>query len=169
MYKAANTDLIDQLLQDWKRERPELDASAMMVVGRILNLGRIMEKKASAALQRYNIHYTDLDVLATLRRSGSPYSLTPTKLRKSVLITSGAMTALLNRLEKKELISRSPDLEDGRIKMATLTENGILLIEKAIETRFEEAATMVKIFSTKELKEFSQFLKRLSINIEMQS
>ncbi|MBX2842325.1 MAG: MarR family transcriptional regulator [Flammeovirgaceae bacterium] len=164
--KTENLDLIDELLEDWKRERPELDATAMMVVGRILNIGRILEKKANEALKGYNIHYTDLDVLATLRRSGTPYRLTPTQLRNFVLITSGAMTALLDRLERKKLISRSLDPEDGRIKMVNLTENGRLLIDKAIVTRFEEADSVLKSFKTKEVEQFSQLLRKLSIAIE---
>ena len=66
-------DLIDSLISEWKEERPELDASAMEVVGRILKLSKILEKRASKSVSVYNIHYTDLDVLATIRRSGKPY------------------------------------------------------------------------------------------------
>ncbi|MEO1487772.1 MAG: MarR family transcriptional regulator, partial [Bacteroidota bacterium] len=102
-------DIIDTLISDWKTERPELDASAMSIVGRILSLGKILEKRASSALCDIGICYTDLDVLATLRRSGAPYALTPTELMQSVLITSGAMTALLDRLTKLELIYRAVD------------------------------------------------------------
>ena len=129
-------DIIDSLIFEWKQEQPQLDSSAMEIVGRILKLSKLLEKRASKALSNYNIYYTDLDVLATIRRSGEPYELTPSKLMNSVLITSGAMTALLKRLEKLELVYRSSDLKDGRIKLVGLTKKGSKLIDKAIETRF---------------------------------
>ena len=97
-------DLIDALIADWNRERPDLNVDAMQIVGRVMKLGKIFENRASLALKENRIYYTDLDVLATLRRSGKPYQLTPKQLMESVVITSGAMTALLNRLTKLELI-----------------------------------------------------------------
>ena len=157
----SKKDIIDSLISEWKDERPELDTSAMEVVGRILNLSKILEKRASKSLSVYNIHYTDLDVLATIRRSGIPYKLTPSQLMKSVLITSGAMTALLNRLTKLKLIYRSPDPKDGRIKLAGLTPKGIELIDKAIETRFIEASDSIKILNKTENKTLSILLKKL--------
>ncbi|HBK71095.1 MAG TPA: MarR family transcriptional regulator [Flavobacteriaceae bacterium] len=157
----SNKDIIDSLISEWKDERPELDTSAMEVVGRILNLSKILEKRASKSLSVYNIHYTDLDVLATIRRSGIPYKLTPSQLMKSVLITSGAMTALLNRLTKLKLIYRSPDPKDGRIKLAGLTPKGIELIDKAIETRFIEASNSIKALNKTENKTLSILLKKL--------
>jgi len=154
-------DLIDSLISEWKEERPELGTSAMEVVGRILKLSKILEKRASKSLSIYNIHYTDLDVLATVRRSGKPYELTPSQLMKSVLITSGAMTALLFRLSKLELIYRAPDPKDGRIKLVGLTPKGIELIDKSIETRFEEASNSIKTLSKNEKTELSTLLKKL--------
>jgi len=160
-------DLIDSLISEWKEERPELDASAMEVVGRILKLSKILEKRASKSVSVYNIHYTDLDVLATIRRSGKPYELTPSQLMKSVLITSGAMTALLNRLTKLKLIYRSPDLKDGRIKLVGLTAKGIELIDKSIESRFIEASDSINILNKKENATLSKLLKKLLKSLDI--
>jgi MarR family len=107
------TDRIDHLLAEWHAERPELDAAAMAVVGRLLSIGRQLEARANAVLKPLGLHYTDLDVLATLRRGGRPYRRTPTELRNFVLITSGAMTACLDRLERNALIARLDDPHDN--------------------------------------------------------
>jgi len=160
-------DLIDSLISEWKDERPELDASAMEVVGRILKLSKILEKRASKAVSIYNIHYTDLDVLATIRRSGKPYELTPSQLMKSVLITSGAMTALLNRLTKLKLIYRSPSPKDGRIKLVGLTTKGIELIDKSIELRFIEASDSIKTLNKAENRVLSILLKKLLKSLDV--
>lgn len=159
-------DLIDILIRDWKNERPKLDTSAMEIVGRILHIGKALEKRASKALVVYGIHYTDFDVLATIRRSGKPFELTPSKLMKSVLITSGAMTALLNRLSKLGLIYRAPDPKDGRVKLVGLTKKGDDLIDKASITRFEEATNAVRIFSETEKKELEYFLKKFMFSLK---
>jgi len=154
-------DILDHLISDWNREEPELDASAMQIVGRILQLGKKLEKRAGSALRDTGIYYTDLDVLATLRRSGSPYQLTPTQLYKSVLVTSGAMTALLDRLEKMKLVYRSPSPGDGRVKMAALTEEGVRVIDAAIQLRFQEAQGAVEIFSSEEKMQLRSLLKKM--------
>ncbi len=158
-------DLIDSLISEWGEERPELDASAMEIVGRILKLSKILEKRAGKALASYNIHYTDLDVLATLRRSGKPYELTPSQLMESVLITSGAMTALLIRLAKLKLIYRSPNPKDGRIKLVGLTPKGFDIINKAIETRFAEASDSIKSLNRIDNKNLSYLLKKLLLSL----
>ncbi len=161
-----NVDIIDHLVSDWKRERPELDASAMQIVGRILKLGKILERRAGLALKENNIHYTDLDVLATIRRSGKPYQLTPKELMKSVLITSGAMTTLLDRLTKLDLIFRANDPKDGRIKLACLTNKGKGIIDKAIEIRFKEAKESVNVLNNAEHAQFSALLKKLLFSLD---
>jgi len=164
--KLKKDDILNTLINDWKKEKPELDASAMLIVGRILKLGKTLEKRASKVLESSQIHYTDLDVLATLRRSGKPFELTPKVLMQSVLITSGSMTALLNRLEKMDLIYRSTNKNDGRIKTAGLTKKGKKIIDKAIKIRFKEATDAVKIFNKKENEQLGKLLKKMLFSLE---
>ena len=158
-------DLIDALIADWNIERPDLDVDAMQIVGRVMKLGKIFENRASLALKENGIYYTDLDVLATLRRSGEPYQLTPKQLMESVVITSGAMTALLNRLTKLELIYRAADENDGRISLAGLTEKGKKIIDEAIKKRFDEAKNSIQILNKKEQENLSILLKKLLIEL----
>jgi len=159
-------DLIDALVSEWNAERPDLNVDAMEIVGRIIKLGKIFEKRASDSLKDSGIYYTDLDVLATIRRSGAPYELAPKQLMQSVLITSGAMTALLNRLTKLELIYRVPDTNDGRIILAGLTEKGKKVIDKAIEIRFNEAQTSVSMLNAMEHQDLSILLKKLLVALD---
>jgi len=160
-FMKEESDVIDKLVAEWKIERPELDTDAMQIVGRIIKLGKLLEKRAGIALKESGIHYTDLDVLATIRRSGKPYKLSPKQLMESVLITSGAMTALLERLTKLEMIYRAPDKKDGRIKLAWLTKKGIKVIDKAIVIRFEEAKDSVEGLKKKDHEKLSKLLKEL--------
>lgn len=163
---AAGADRTDRLLSEWQAERPELDASSMAVVGRLLSIGRQLEARANAALKPLGLHYTDLDVLATLRRGGRPYRRTPTELRDSVLITSGAMTACLDRLERNGLIRRVADPHDRRSSAAELTTEGRKLIDKAIAVRFGEAAQALEGLSESERLRLAVLLKKLGLGLE---
>ena len=154
-------DRIDSLLAEWRVERPELDASAMAVIGRLLGIGRQLEARANAVLKPLGLHYTDLDVLATLRRGGRPYRRTPTELRNSVVITSGAMTACLDRLESNGLIARIADPLDRRSSAAELTPAGCKLIDKAITVRFQEAADALSVLNESERTRLAALLKKL--------
>lgn len=154
-------DLIDQLLADWRRERPDLDASAMAVAGRVLHLGRLLEAQADECLKALELSYTELDLLATLRRSGAPYRLSPTDLRRSVLLTSGAMTACLNRLQRRGLLRREADPHDGRSLFAVLTAKGVKLAERAIALRFEQARLAVAGLDAGEQATLAGLLRKL--------
>lgn len=156
-------DLVDQLINDWAHEMPELETSAMGIVGRVLRLGRVFEARANAALKPFGLNYTDLDVLATLRRSGAPYRLTPKELMRSVLITSGAMTAALDRLAAADLIERVANANDRRSTSAQLTGAGADLIEKAIVVRFKEAADAVDHLSADDRRKLEKLLRNLTI------
>lgn len=154
-------DLVDRLIEDWKRERPDLDPEPMACVGRLLRLGRMLDARANEAMRRFGVGYTDFDVLATLRRSGDPFRLTPTELRACVLLTSGAMAIALKRLEAARMIKRSEDDEDGRVKWVKLTTKGRNLVDKAISERFAEAEEALSSLSQKDRRMLANLLKNV--------
>jgi DNA-binding MarR family transcriptional regulator len=154
-------DRVGRLLQDWRRERPDLDVSAMAVVGRLLHLGRVLEARASRVLKPFGINYTDLDVLATLRRYGKPYELTPTALCDSVLVTSGTMTVCLDRLTEAGLVERRASRVDRRSRAVALTAAGRRLVDQAIAVRFAEAKEAVAALSARERGTLARALERL--------
>jgi DNA-binding MarR family transcriptional regulator len=163
---SARPDRVARLLDDWRRERPELDVAPMAIVGRILSLGRLLEARANRVLRPYGISYTDLDVLATLRRTGNPYRLTPTALCGAVLVTSGAMTACLDRLEKAGLLERQASSSDRRSRAVALTTEGRRLIDDAIAARFAEAGEAVALLSASERKMLAGLLARLGETLD---
>ena len=164
--EEVNSDLLDALVNDWERERPDLDASAMHVVGRVIRLAEIMRASAHQALKRFDLHYTDFDVLATLRRAGHPFTLTPTELSQSVLLTSGAMTAALGRLERKGLIERRPEERDGRIRTVILSGAGKDLIEDAVAHRFADAQRNLTGLKPSQKRELTELLRELSSTLD---
>ncbi|GGV21152.1 MarR family transcriptional regulator [Kitasatospora herbaricolor] len=126
------TDHVDKLLEQWRRERPDLDVSPMAVIGRLKRLTRLIEADLRRTFAEHGLDPASFDVLATLRRSGPPYRLTPAELMRTSMVTSGAVTQRLDRLEARGLVARTPSETDGRVVHVALTADGRALIDQAL-------------------------------------
>ncbi|MFE9921123.1 MarR family winged helix-turn-helix transcriptional regulator [Streptomyces sp. NPDC005774] len=125
-------DPVDTIVEQWARERPDLDTVAMEVFGRITRLSRAMGDRLERAYAKYGISRGEFDVLATLRRSGEPYALSPRQLSATLMLTTGGMTGRLDKLERAGLLRRSPDPHDRRGLQVTLTDQGLRLADEAV-------------------------------------
>lgn len=159
-------DFTDRLIAQWRSQRPDLDPSGMAVAARVLRLARRLERRIEAVLEPFDLQLWSFDVLATLRRHGAPYSMPPKDLLKSVMLTSGAMTNRLDRLESAGLIVRSDDPGDRRGILVTLTDVGLTLIDKAIAARFEEAREVLQSLSKRDADGLVHGLRALSIALD---
>nr|XP_061801943.1 HTH-type transcriptional regulator PecS-like [Nerophis lumbriciformis] len=138
----------------------------MGIVGRIMRLGRRFTEDANEAIKPQCLRYTDFDIIATLRRSGRPYRLTPVELCEAVVLTSGAMTAALERVERVKLIARQPSKTDRRVKAAVLTAKGVRVAEAAARLRFRAAHLAVGCLSVTEARQLVSLLRKLSLHAE---
>jgi DNA-binding MarR family transcriptional regulator len=161
MSNEETPDLIDELVAEWLRARPKTAPQAMHVVGRIIRLGQAYEEAVVRMLRPHRLSYSDFDVLATLRRSGAPYEMAPTQLQASVLLTSGAMTACLGRLERRGLIFRVAGQTDRRRLSAGLTPAGHELVEQLIDQRFSLADEALTHLTVNEVDTLELLLRRL--------
>lgn len=139
MIEIMTRDFIDKLQMDWEQERPDLDTRPMGVVLRIQALAKILGEQAGLRLQEFDLQWWQYDVLATLRRSGAPYVMAATGLADTNMLSSGAMTNRIDRLETKGLVRRLKDPHDRRRVLVQLTGKGLKLIDSATEARFEAA------------------------------
>src|SRR6266702_4711017 len=115
---------IDKVIDQWRRERPEVDIWPMSILGRILRLSRVLEREYKKLFAEHGLEPFEYDVLTTLRRSGEPYELTASALLKASLVTSGAITNRIDRMEAKGLVERVRDLVDRRSVRVRLTPHG---------------------------------------------
>ncbi|MFE2281295.1 MarR family winged helix-turn-helix transcriptional regulator [Streptomyces sp. NPDC059454] len=125
-------DPVDAIIEQWAEVRPDLDTAGMEVFGRVFRLARAMGDRMEKAYAAYGISRGEFDVLATLRRSGEPYTLSPRQLSGTLMLTTGGMTGRLDKLERAGLLRRSPDPHDRRGLQVTLTEEGLRLIDAAV-------------------------------------
>ena len=161
-----DTDRIGLIREQWARERPELDSSGFAQVGRLLLLGKLLERRVSRVLSALDLQLWAFDVLATLRRQGPPYQLTPTELSRATLLTPGAMTNRIDRLEARGLVRREAEPSDRRGVRVLLTEAGIELVDRAIEARFAEADSAMAGLSTRDRTTLDRILQRLLAELD---
>ncbi|MFI9805821.1 MarR family winged helix-turn-helix transcriptional regulator [Streptomyces sp. NPDC052301] len=129
---SAGKDPVDAIIEQWATARPDLDTRAMEVFGRIFRLSRAMSDRMEKAYAPYGVSRGEFDVLATLRRSGEPYTLSPRRLSATLMLTTGGMTGRLDKLERAGLLRRSPDPHDRRGLQVTLTPKGLDIIDQAV-------------------------------------
>ncbi|MGS3216396.1 MarR family winged helix-turn-helix transcriptional regulator [Aeromonas caviae] len=152
------SDHVDQLLAQWARQRPDLDSSPMGVLGRVARMAAIAGREVSETLKECGLLGSDFDILATLRRAGEP--LTPTALYQSAMLSSGAMTARLDKLEQRGLIRREASPDDRRSLLVCLTEPGRELVDHAVEQHVANERRLLAPLSLVEQEQLAALLKR---------
>ncbi|MEU8028394.1 MarR family transcriptional regulator [Streptomyces sp. NPDC049099] len=158
---SAGKDPVDAIVDQWAAVRPDLDYRAMEVFGRIYRLSRAMGDRMEKAYQPYGISRGEFDVLATLRRAGEPYTLSPRQLSATLMLTTGGMTGRLDKLEKAGLLRRSPDPHDRRGLKVTLTEKGLDVIDRAVGAGLAVQTQALSLLDDEQVGQLTDLLREL--------
>ena len=161
----AERDGVDLIIEQWRRERPDLDPSAIGVIGRISRLARELEQRLEPVYREHGLETGWHDVLATLRRSGPPYRLRPTEFTNALMLTSSGTTKRLDRLEQAGLIARGPDPEDRRGTLITLTAAGRRLIDSVTEAHLENERRLLSALGGAEQRRLADLLRALQLGL----
>ncbi|HEY2935141.1 MAG TPA: MarR family transcriptional regulator [Gaiellaceae bacterium] len=162
-------DAIDRILEQWRRERPELDASPMAVIGRIYRLDALLSRSTNAVLGRQGLTGAEFDVLASLRRAGAPFRLTPTGLGRSLMADSGTVTHRLDRLEERGLIRRHRAKADRRSVEVALTARGRKLVDVAVEEHVENERRILEGLSGRDREQLIRLLRKFLLTVDRPS
>ena len=166
MIRRSQKDPVDRILEQWGRERPDLDVTPMGIIGRISRMERLIDEQMKAVCSKFNLERWGFDVLASLRRAGRPHQLTPTQLYNSLMLTSGAMTNRIDRLEALGLVARLHDPADRRGVLVSLTKDGLKLVDKVVTAHMAVEETMLTSFSLSDRKKFTELLRTLLQDLE---
>ncbi|WLQ40923.1 MarR family transcriptional regulator [Streptomyces laculatispora] len=124
-------DHVARIQAEWSRERPDLDVSPQGVIGRLHRLGGLLTEELCVVYRRFGLSEGEFDVLAALRRAGEPFERAPGELAVHTMVTTGAMTKRIDRLERDGLVTRRRAAGDGRGRVVALTQAGRELIDQA--------------------------------------
>jgi DNA-binding MarR family transcriptional regulator len=154
-------DYVDLIASQWAHERPDLDTAGLQVIGRVSRLSRYLEHAIETSFAPYGLNSSGFYVLAALRRNGAPYQMSPTQLYSSLLVSSGAMTNRIDRLEAAGFVARLPDATDGRGSLVALTAEGRRVVEAAIEAHSANEIRLLSGLTADEQVELGRLMRKL--------
>lgn len=164
---AASQDSIDQFMRAWKVERPDLDAWPLGILGRIQRLSTQLQRIAVEQwLAPMGLTWESFSLILALRRSGKPFQLRPTDIYRESLLTSGAITNRIDRVEKLGLVKRISDPRDRRGVIIRLTPAGRALADRAVELHFERLEGIFACLTRAEGRQLAALLSKLLISVE---
>ena len=146
-------------MAQWRTERPDLDVSPQGIIGRLHRLSARLTEELVAVYAEYGLGEGDFDVLATLRRAGAPYELSPGELAASTMVTSGAVTKRVDRLVEQGLATRRVSQSDARGRLVALTEKGRALIDGAFDAHMANEHRLVASLSEIERARLAHLLE----------
>lgn len=154
-------DEVDVLVGAWTRERPDLDLAPVEVFSRITRLAKHLDRARAAAFKDHDIEPWEFDVLAALRRAGEPYELSPGRLLKETLVTSGTMTNRVDRLTARGLVERLPDPDDRRGVLVQLTPEGKDTVDGAFDALLRAERELLDGLSERDRARLADLLRPL--------
>ena len=154
-------DEIDAITDQWARERPGLDLSAMGIFGRFGRVALLAGRTVDEVFAAHGLRGGEFDVLAALRRSGAPYELTPSVLSDTLMLSRAGMTNRLDRLESAGLVERRLDPDDRRSFLVALTPRGIEVVEAAVDEHVANEARVLSALSAKDRAHLDRILRTL--------
>jgi DNA-binding MarR family transcriptional regulator len=164
-YDAAVRDEVDRLVEAWHRERPDLDLEPMEVLSRVSRVSRQLDVARRSAFADHDIEQWEFDVLAALRRAGPPYQLSPGRLLRETLVTSGTMTNRVDRLEGRGLVERLPDPRDRRGVLVRLTARGRETVDGALAGLLELERPLLGALGDEERDQLAGLLRKLAASV----
>jgi len=159
-------DGVDLIIDQWNRERPDLDVSPMLIFGRLARANRLMEQRLDAIYSLHDLDSGSFDVLATLLRSGHPHRLTAGQLQRTAMITSSAVAQRLNRLEGRGLVARTPNQSDARATDVTLTPKGFALITATLPDHVANEHRLLGGLTAEQSAQLADLLRSLTQSFE---
>ncbi len=157
---------VNTVLEQWRRERPDLEVGPMGLTGRLKRIGRHLEREMEKSFAAHDLNLASFDVLATLRRSGAPYRLSPGDLMANTMVTSGTMTHRVDQLVRAEHVERIRNPKDGRSVLIALTDRGLKVIDVAVTDHVANLARLTSGLTESEAKRLDRLLDRYLAALE---
>jgi DNA-binding MarR family transcriptional regulator len=159
-------DHIDGILQQWQRERPDLDSSPIGLFGRLFRAADLADAALAEGLAAYELQSGWFDLLAALRRAGAPYALNPTHLMRATMLSSGGMTKRIDRLMDAGLVERAPDPADRRGVLVRLTRRGKRTIDGALGAHLANEERLLRSLTPTDRTALERLLRTLLAELE---
>ena len=160
------SDHVDEILAQWRYERPDLNVAPLGPVGRLFRVSQLADAELAKKLAGHGLQPGWFDLLAALRRAGPPYELNPTHLMQTTLLSSGGMTKRLDRLAEAGLVERRDDPTDRRGTRVRLTRPGKAVIDRAVEAHLVNKDHLLRSLTAADRRALDGLLRKLLLDLE---
>ncbi len=164
--QADQVDAVARFADQWARERPDLDVGPMLVIGRLHRLAEILDQRLRPVFAQADLGNGDFDILASLRRSGPPYRLSPSELAQTTMVTSGAVTKRVDRLVERGLVERTVSETDGRGRVIALTPAGLELQARLHPQHLANENDLLGALAPAERRQLGGLLAKVLVDLE---
>jgi DNA-binding MarR family transcriptional regulator len=154
-------DHVDRIVDQWVDERPDLDPSPIRIIGRVSRLSRTIDRRLDVIFHQHGLEAWEYDVLASLRRTGAPYELTAGDLLDALMITSGAVTNRIDRLEQRGFVRRRKAPDDKRVVLIRLTAAGRVAIDAAVPDHLANEEAILAPLTPAERRQLERLLRKV--------
>lgn len=153
-------DHVDKIIEQWNQQRPDLNVNSMRLIGRLNRITQYLNVEMIKTFKAHDLNPANFDLLATLRRAGAPYQLSPNALLASTMVTSGTMTNRIDQLIKAGLVKRVQNHNDRRSVLVCLTTTGFDVIEAAVTDHVATQDRLTSSLSVDEQQTMNRLLKK---------
>jgi DNA-binding MarR family transcriptional regulator len=159
-------DHLDRIVAQWRRERPDLDVSALALLGRLFRAAHLADLALAEGTARHGLRPGWFDLLAALRRAGPPFELRPGELMEATMLSSGGITKRLDRLSEAGLVERRPDPDDRRSALVRLTQKGRAVVDRVLEAHVANEERLLRPLSPADRRALDTLLRRLLVSLD---
>jgi DNA-binding MarR family transcriptional regulator len=165
MVECVQPDHVDRVVEAWGRERPDVDASPIQIVGRVSRLSRQIDQRLKPVFNQHGLEAWEYDLLASLRRAGPPYELTAGEILEALMITSGAVTNRIDRLEQRGYVKRQVAAGDKRFVRVRLTAAGRKVMDAALPDHLANESSLLEALTAAERRQLVKLLRKLQAHL----
>ncbi|MGH9135245.1 MAG: MarR family winged helix-turn-helix transcriptional regulator [Ilumatobacteraceae bacterium] len=158
-------DHVDRIVEQWTRARPDVDPGPIRIIGRISRLSRSIDHQLKRVFDVHGLEAWEYDVLASLRRGGAPFQLSAGELLDALMITSGAVTNRIDRLEQRGFVRRTAVPGDKRIVGIRLTPAGLAAIDAAVPDHLDNEARILQRLTPAESRRLERLLRKVQLGL----
>lgn len=158
---SQTDDAVAEIVARWRQIDPELDPSPMLIIGRLHRLATITDALLRPPFAAVGLSNGDFDLLAALRRQPPPHELNPGRLATAMMVTTGATSKRIDRLEAQQLVTRRTCDADGRSRLIALTGRGRATVDRLIRTHLDNEANLVRGLTVNQRAELADLLARM--------
>lgn len=162
---SRDRDAVDRISDQWATVRPDVDSSPLAVIGRVSRLSRLVDRRLAESFARFDLEAWMYDVLATLRRGGEPYALTAGELVRQSMVTTGAVTNRIDRLEQRGLVERAAADGDRRKVIVRLTPAGLALVDEVVAPHMEVEEEILAALSPRQRADLVRLLRTVLVSL----